>query len=168
MMKKILTTNIEKKYKNLTLDYTYKKPLVLGGREKYSISSNKLCNHDEILTELICNGLIKDNGEIVNYLMNKDYQQLYTYYTNMGDMIARMSNISSIIYCPSTLTEYQKLKFRTYYEYFLKYLKDYSIVKNNGKELNFYEDNKESFLEENDILNDEYILKLNHKYQDYL
>lgn len=172
-MKCFLTPELSSTFATISLDYTYKYELHFIDRVRRHISSTSDRGHYEILLDLMEKECIQFDSIAYEYLVDFDMYKGANRLAELGDMIfhnikSEKNLYASILYCPPSLTEYQQLRLRLWYEYFRSINKSFGIsyqTSNGSKEIEESEIN--SFLESQGILDDNHIYTLYKKYLDF-
>ncbi len=164
-MQKFLTKKLEETFGLITMDYTYKYARHFEDKIKRGLYSTSDKFHYRIMLDFMENELIPYDGIAQAYFLNQDILKGANRLAELGDMIFHNSYGIHVLYCPEKLTEYQQLRLRLWYEYFKIVKMEYEI---STQERNVYE-NKDlrNYLQENRILDEEYIQSLTLKYPDY-
>ncbi len=172
-MTTFLTEELKTTFAHISLDYTYKYPLHFFDRIKRGISSTSDKGHYEILLHLMDHDCIAYDTVAYEYLQDMDMYKGANRLAELGDMIfhnikSTKSYYSSILYCPQTLTEYQQLRLRLWYEFLNSINVKLGIsCKTEEREVTYEQDDVIPFLEEKRIFDDEYIHSLTKKFPDY-
>lgn len=169
-MEQFLTSEIEEKFNKTRLQFVYDFTIHFGDREKNQISSTSLEPHFIILKKMIEKGIVPYDATAWQYLQQRAIFGAIECYTKMGNMIAHIEKDEDFcyyaFYCPTNIQEFHKLNLRLWNEYCTKKKVEYGIkyFSQNGV-VDFSKENQiNSFLEEQQILDDDYIRTLTKKY----
>ena len=164
-MEQFLTPKLEKEVSEISLEYIYKKELIFPdcpGFVKRNLISTKKHNYPQIIDSWMTNGLIPTDIEAWEYLKKDDLCNAYMRMSAIGDMIIQnfisLDSPFNIIYCPEKMQEFQKYRLRLWWEYCEK--RNEFLTLNANKQ----EQNTIHYLEQEQILNDEYIHTLARKF----
>ena len=177
MQEILLNSRLEKNLKETTLDYVYYNPYMTGGRNIYHISSKSLMYHYQIMMDWMTKGYILDDYDAFLLLKQEDFFKAASYFTANKDMMMQVKapgmhyECSAICYCGPVLSESEKIFLRLWMEYIHRIQGAIFIYQNQlSSGINFYETEEkiQTFLEQQDVLDDQYIRKLSSQYQDIL
>lgn len=172
-MTSFLTEELKNTFACISLDYIYEYPLQFFDRVKRSISSTSDRSHYEILLHMMEHECIPYDAIAYNYLRDMDMYKAANQIAQNGDMIFHnikgpKTHFMSILYCPPSLTEYQQLRLRLWYEFLNSINTKFGIsCQDDGRNIAYEQEQVIPFLEEKRIFDDEYIHTLTKKYPDY-
>lgn len=171
-MESFLTPESQATFATISLDYTYKYELHFLDRVKRHISSTSDRGHYEILLDLMNHDLVPYDSIAYDHLINFDMYKGVSRLAELGDMVfhnikSKKTLYASILYCPSSLTEYQQLRLRLWYEYFRSINSSFEIsYQTSNGILEIENDEINPFLESQGIFDDNHIYTLTKKYPD--
>lgn len=171
-MERFLTPKLEKEVSELTLDYIFAEERISLNNpnfiEKNRTAKGKM-EHIYILAGWMGDGNVQYDDEAWEHLKNNYLVSAYIRMAELNDMVVHASNNSNspfnLVYCPEKMQEYQKYRARLWWEYFNKKNKFFHIGQANQNQFSWYKGEEISnFLEQQQILDDEYIRTLAKKF----
>lgn len=160
-MMNFLTSQEKRIMDVIKLDYVYNEPHIFGER---SLSHSFLTYdnaHCDLLSKMMHSGQIPDDYEIAKLLQDKATFDACNLFTSYGDMVCQIDRDhlqlfdASILYCPSVFSDEQKIRLRLWHEYFRTMKCSYQISWNQGNDFLESDSEIQSFLMEQQILDDE-------------
>ncbi|MCI8574904.1 MAG: hypothetical protein HFI09_00355 [Bacilli bacterium] len=158
------------------LAYVYPNPIKGNGRDISQVSSTSWDFHYKILQKWMCQGLIPDDFDIFKLLEREEIFKacldFTRYYQSVIWQIKRVKLEDTplgMCYCPSSLSEIERLYLRLWIEYFYKVQGDLMICQSrpNGDFDGYSNETKvEQFLVQENILDDHYIRSISKKYEE--
>lgn len=171
----LLHENHFKTMDSISFDYTYQYPRKYPGRTICGVSSDSLQYHYEIMLQMVLKEQIPDNAVIFEMLQNYATFLAQEEFAKMGDLSLRrlLGNGQFggffFFFCPERLSNSQVLRLRMWYEYMKKVqtCQGYHVLMNN--DFVDYEDPESIsiYLQQQRILDDEYVLSLVKENPDY-
>lgn len=160
--------------KSITLDYVYSDLTALPHKTVYHVSSESIDFHSIILLNMMEEGLILQDSFVYQMLNQLKFYGAAHLLVKRQDMIMQIKTIApyfpgyGICYCPSVLSEIEKIYLRKWYEFFQLTKGTLTISQHKEEENLKYESPilAQKFLEEEQILNDTYMRSLIRKYSD--
>lgn len=169
-MEQFLTEEVEKKFKRITLEYVYSSDMLVGDRIKRSIYSFREDPHSQILINWMAEGFITYDDDAYEQLQFNHISIANDIFASLGEMIIHINHKApfNLLYCPKDLVDYQQLRLRLWYEYFVKQNQFFSISCSSGNRTIAYDASQvESYLEEQSILDDQLMRSLVRKYPNF-